>query len=125
LRPRTIKDQSPPARTASSCSFQCLIGEIIGYEGFVNLVEIASIVHHCAPPEIEVLLINKLNPIGYRERASGAVLYVTAAVVARLRLDRTAFATALVAECLAPLSAKALGLTFPLTLLGRADEIIE
>jgi hypothetical protein len=38
----------PPVNARGS--FQCLIGEIIGHEGFVNFVEIAIIIRHCFPP---------------------------------------------------------------------------
>ncbi len=55
----------------------------------------------------EHLLVNKLHLIGYRERAPGAVLYVTSG---RCR------------EAAAGQDCQSLGRTSPLTLLGRADE---
>jgi hypothetical protein len=36
----------------AGCSFEYLIGEIIGHEGFVNLVKIASIILHYILPKI-------------------------------------------------------------------------
>jgi hypothetical protein len=41
------------AAVNAGCSFQCLIGEIIGPEGFVNFVEIANIISHCITPKIQ------------------------------------------------------------------------
>jgi hypothetical protein len=41
----------------AGCSFQCIIGEIMGHEGFVNFVEIAGVILHGILQRFEPLLI--------------------------------------------------------------------